>query len=383
MEAETLIKINNAVSQANQIALILPELTSLDELCAAISLKEKFKLEGKVSHIFSSSVKVPETLFFNNPERVFSDFNKSSDLIIKVKGQNVSPAQLRYEKHNEDLLVYITPKEGIFKESDVEVLPTIGKYDLLIILGAAALDQVGDLYKNNTEIFYSTPKISISNKIDQEYFSNITWVELESVSLCEQLAGWFGVETLSKQNDLINTALLAGIISETKSFRDPKTTPHCLSLAASLAKFGARQQDIIQYLFKTKPFNLLQLWGRALARIKTNSDKTLLYSVITKQDLEKTQTLPTDLPKVLEEIINMAGGYQIIALVVELSVGVEVLLAGQPHIKLKQLAHLLDSNFNGEIEPLLGNFKYIKIPLPNLQVGEIEQTISTLPITGI
>lgn len=377
MDQDILKKVNQVIADAKSVAIVFPENLNLDQLCAVIALQAKLTGDNKSANLFSSAKSIPETLFLSHQETVHSSFSNTDELVIKVKGDQVKPAQLRYEKQNDDLLIYVSPQEGKFSADQVEVLPSIGDVDLFVILGAATLEELGSLYENNVEKFFNTAKVTISNNINQEYFANLTWVELEASSLCEQFANWFGLEVLQKKDDLILTSLLAGIIKQTSSFRDPKTTPESLAVAANLVKYGARQQDIIQYLFKTKPFQLLQLWGRALARIKT-AGNSLLYTILTAQDFEKTGTRPSDNLKVLEEIMAMANGYQIMAIISEQATGVEIVLAAKPHINLVKMAKTLDLSFNGETEPFLNNSRIIRLAMPTETVAGAEQKVSQL-----
>lgn len=390
-------KVNRLIAAASQIAVILPERLNIDTVTAALAIHKYLVGIGKQAAIFSSGTNVPELEFLPNHAVVYSSLGASNELTIKVNSKNAKPKQLRYEKHQDDLVIYIAPDmpEGDqdnsgqnikkqFSISDVEVIPAVSSFDLLILVGADNLEAIGKLYETNTDLFFHTPKLAISNKIDQEYFATVTWVESDMPSLSEQVASWLGAEnpTLLK-DDFISTALLAGIISATQSFSDPRTTPDTLAIAAKLVANGARRQDIIKYLFKTKPFNLLQLWGRALARIKTFQDNTILYTVLTAQDFAKTNTDASYLPQVLTEIIGMAKNYQLIIAAAETAMGVELIFAGPPHVKIRQIAKSIDPAFSGNPQPLLANYYYLTLTLPNFNLEDLEAVVSTLGSTGI
>lgn len=399
MDSETPIKINKMIAGATKIAVVLPQHLNLDVLCAGLALHKKLtSIDAKQVSLFSSAKTIPLTEFNKELPMIYPSFGSGNELTIKVSGKNVKPKQLRYEKIEDDLLIYVAPEvfttpeeHPQFVAADVEVVPPLTTFDLLIIIGVENLEELGSLYEKNPEIFYTTSKIAINNKVEQEYFATVTWVESDAPSLSQQLGEWFlqsskissdGLQ-LFLSDDFITTNLLAGIISATQSFSDPKTTPNTLSLAAKLVANGARRQDVIKYLFKTKPFNLLQLWGRALARIKTFQNDTILYTQITSQDFTKTNTTPELLPDVISEIINMANNYKLIILAAEVVNGVELLFAGPPHIKIKQIAKGIDPTFVGQSEPLLGNYQFIKLNLPDFKLEDLDQVVSTLSATGI
>lgn len=386
MDSDINLKINKTLTNSHQIAVVLPEQVSIDLISAALAIYKKLVNDGKQVTIFSSGPNIPKQEFIANQPIIRSNFGSAQELTIKVNGQSVKPKQIRYEKLHDDLFVYVTPEESSkqFTSDDVEVIPAVTSYDLLVILGADTLESIGKLYETNTELFFNTTKIAISNKLDQEYFGTITWVESDTPSISQQIAEWLLKDDQNiLKDDFVATSLLTGIISATQSFSDPRTTPDSLAIAAKLVSNGARRGDVIKYLYKTKPFNLLQLWGRALARIKTFQNNSILYTVITAQDFAKTQTDSSYLAQVLSEIISMANNYQLIILSAESPTGVELLFAAPPHVKIKKIARTIDPTFAGDGQPLIGNYRYLSLQLPNFKPEDLESMVSTLSSTGI
>lgn len=383
METEIIQKIDLAIKRANKIAIILPERIGKDALVSALALSSKLQLDEKPNHIFSSSKNIPQLAFLPEHQKIIQSFSPANEFIIKINGSRVKPKKLRYEKEGDDLLIFLTPETGYIDESDIELLPQATSFDLLIILGAVSLEKLGALYSKNPELFFNTPKIVINNQLEQEYFGSINWVNSNASCLSEQLAEWLITNTRLLKEDIVITGLLAGIIDATQSFRDPKTTPQTLAVAARLVNAGARRQDIIRHLFKTKPFNLLQLWGRALARIKTIPEQKMLYTIITEQDFVKTDSTIELLPQVLQELATMASTYQLIAVAAKSKEGVSVYLAGRPHVQLRRLAKALDDTIEVMIEPLNNNFNFVQINLANLNLEQAEDMISKLKLTGI
>jgi len=101
------------------------------------------------------------------------------------------------------------------------------------------------------------------------------------------------------------TALLTGLIEKTRSFQNAKTTPQALNLASSLILRGAEQEKIILSLYKTKPLNLLKLWGRLLSRFEYDAERQIIWFSAQAQDFQDTRTASQDLPFVLEEINDL------------------------------------------------------------------------------
>ncbi|NIA18333.1 MAG: hypothetical protein GWO79_00420, partial [Actinobacteria bacterium] len=104
----------------------------------------------------------------------------------------------------------------------------------------------------------------------------------------------------------VATCLLAGMISKTRSFKTPNVTPAALSTAAQLISMGARREEIVNNLYRSRPLNVLKLWGRVLARLSGALENKLVWSAIKKEDFEKTETNEDDLGEIIDElIVNM------------------------------------------------------------------------------
>lgn len=376
-------KIDQVIVSTKHIGLVLPERLGVDGLCAGLAIAKKFFAQGKIVTLFSSAKNLPNLNFYSFKPQVYQEISVGKEFVIKLNGAQTKPKQLRYEKQGNDLLIYITPEAGQFKEQDVQVLPQAGDLDLLLMVGVSALEKIGPLYSSHTELFYNTPKIVINNQLDQEYFGSLNWIESTASCISEQVASWLLADEKINQDDVVVTGLLAGIIDSTQSFRDPKTTPRTLAVAADLVKRGARRQDVIQHLFKTKSFTLLQLWGRSLARIRTAPEQELLYTLLTEQDFIKTESTAELLPQVLQELAIMASNYQLIALAAKTPHNTEIYLVGRPHIKLRQLAAQIDSTQAPLLEPLNSHYYMVRLVLPDLALDQAEVLISNLRPTGI
>jgi hypothetical protein len=138
---------------------------------------------------------------------------------------------------------------------------------------------------------------------------------------------------------------------------------------------GAKQQDVIKSLYKTKDFSLLKLWGRALARIKTIPDTSLLYSMLTRSDFERTGEDGDRMMLVMRELLENVSGFQTIALIGEEEVGgVRILIAGMPHANIPAIARRLSEQVLQPI-PLLGLYQVMVVSLPDLTLAEAEQRL--------
>ncbi len=82
-------------------------------------------------------------------------------------------------------------------------------------------------------------------------------------------------------------SLLTGILTDTGHFSNQGTTLESLEIAAHLMSKGADHKRITAATMKNKSIGVLQLWGRALARLQYNPKYELVSTVITQADLKE------------------------------------------------------------------------------------------------
>jgi phosphoesterase RecJ-like protein len=245
--------------------------------------------------------------------------------IISLDIENVKVNQIKYKVKDNTLNFIISPQEGFFNEDDISTRSGDFKYDLIIVLDTPDLEFLGKIYDNDTEFFYQTSIINIDHHGSNEEFGQINLIELTSVSTSEILFSLFNNYSRDLIDEDIATCLLAGMISKTRSFKTPNVTPMALSAAAQLISMGARREEIVNYLYRSRPLSVLKLWGRILARLSSALDEKLVWSTVTKDDFIKTETTENDLSEVIDELIVNMPRVKVIVLVYEV---VENLSAG-------------------------------------------------------
>jgi phosphoesterase RecJ-like protein len=201
----------------------------------------------------------------------------------------------------------------VIENQDVSFSTSRPKFDLIIVLDSPDLERLGSLYDQFTDLFYETPILNIDHHASNDYFGKVSWVDLTATSTCEMLVSL--LESLSGSSELGNkklltediaTALLTGIITDTGSFQIANTTPKSFTVAAQLVAAGARQQEIIKHIFKTKPLSTLRLWGKVLTKIVEEQDPAFVWSVVSSQDLADVQATSSELTGVIDELLKSA-----------------------------------------------------------------------------
>jgi len=327
----------SSIEKAERILIALPKLLSVDTQATAEALRLFLAGLGKQVTVASSGQPLKTLGFLHQPAEISSEVASTGPLVIAINTKRAKLNELRYEVVGDALEIIVTAKDGAFRPDEVSVgQKSEANFDLIIVLAAASLDQLAELFSNQTDLFYNTPKVAISTDSAHEYFGAANIVDVTLSSAAEVVAQLF-VESKQSIDAEIATALLAGIIAATASFQDVRTTPKTFALAAQLVELGARQQDIIINLFKSRDFALLKLWGRLLARVKT-VNHTLLYSTLPAQDFEKTATGPDHVLPVFWELLDNVSGYQSLGLLAETAPGVlQLILATLPHVSRENI----------------------------------------------
>ena len=239
-------------------------------------------------------------------EKIKNSVDNLRQFIISLNIANTKVNQIKYKVEDNTLNFIISPKDGFFNEGDISTRSGDFKYDLIIVIDTPDLEFLGKIYDNDTEFFYNTPIINIDHHGSNEEFGQINKIDLTAVSTSEILFSLFNNYSRAFIDENIATCLLAGMISKTRSFKTPNVTPAALSTAAQLVSMGADREKIVNQLYRSRPLNVLKLWGRVLARLSGAMGNKLVWSTLKEDDFAKTETGEKDLDEVIDElIINM------------------------------------------------------------------------------
>jgi len=223
--------------------------------------------------------------------------------IISLDITDAKVSQIKYKIEKNKLNFIISPKKGFFTERDIKSSSSGFKYDLVITIDTPDLESLGKVYDNDTEFFYKTPIINIDHHPDNEEFGQINLVELNAVATAEIVFSLFESYSRDLIDEDIATCILAGIISKTKSFKTPNITPTTLLTTSKLISMGARREEIVNKLYRSRKLNVLKLWGKVLTHLNSSKDGTLIWSCIMKSDFIDTKSTEDDLDDVIDELI--------------------------------------------------------------------------------
>jgi nanoRNase/pAp phosphatase (c-di-AMP/oligoRNAs hydrolase) len=290
-----------------------------DSLATSLALGIWLKKMGKKFDIVSSGfVLPPKYTFLPDNNLVQNKLINLRKFIITLDISKTKLKEFSYDIKGDDLEIYITPNEGNFSDEDLKSYTSNYRYDLIITIGSADLESLGDTYNKNTDFFYRIPVINIDHRPENEHFGKINLVDITKSSTAElvfNLIDQLDPQTLDEQ---ISTCLLTGMITSTKSFKTANVTPQTLAIASRLIVAGGQREEIIRHLYQTKTIILLKLWGEVLTRLQTDPQSGIVWSFIEKKDFVKLRIKePVDFTEIIHELISYTPEAGIVVLFYE------------------------------------------------------------------
>jgi phosphoesterase RecJ-like protein len=119
-------------------------------------------------------------------------------------------------------------------------------------------------------------------------YAAFTYSDTAFGSTCEMIYNF--IEFLDKKELIdkpIATCLYTGILTDSGSFRFPKTTGRTHRIVAELIDLGIENTEIPNLLFDNTSYNRLQLLGRALQNMKVMPEYKTAYITLTQKELDE------------------------------------------------------------------------------------------------
>jgi len=252
MDAAAKQQVVERVKQANKILVTVSTNPSVDQLAACVGLTLLLNRMNKhATAVFSG--KIPSTLEFLKPEKTIETNTDSlRDFIISL--DKAKADKLRYKVEDQVVRIFITPYRTSLSEKDLVFGQGDFNVEAVMALGVADRSQIDAAITAHGRILHDATVISINAGLgNPPNLGQINWKDPGASSLSEMLVSIseaFGTGLIDNQ---IATAFLTGIVAETGRFRNTKTTPKVMTMAAQLMAAGANQQLIAKELETPPP----------------------------------------------------------------------------------------------------------------------------------
>ena len=244
MDKTTIQKLKDAIAKSNSIGIAVGDTPTRDEMGAALSLYLLLKAANKHVSIASPADPIVEISSLVGIDKVQRNFGgDAGDLVVSFPYKEGEIEKVSYTLENNFLNIIVKSSEqGLtFREEDVRYTRGSGSIDLLIVVGTATLDQIGDVI--DSQKLSNITIINIDNDPNNQGFGDIVLVSPQASSVSEHVADivltlGFTFEQDSAQN------LLSGVMSATSNFQDPRTSSLAFEVSAFLMKHGAQRPRI-------------------------------------------------------------------------------------------------------------------------------------------
>ncbi|KKU27288.1 MAG: Phosphoesterase RecJ domain protein [Candidatus Magasanikbacteria bacterium GW2011_GWA2_46_17] len=291
---------------------------SIDAIGGALAWKLFLEKQNKQVDVVADGFQISKSAsFLPGVQSIKSEITHLQKFMIKVDVSRTKIDTLSYDVKDNVLSIYLTPKQGTIGKNDLRTAQSAFKYDLIITVGAHDLESLGPIFFNNTDLFYRLPVINFDHHSGNERFGQINLVEITAAATCEIIARTMEQLGETYITEQIATSLLAGMISQTKSFKTSTVTPHTLALAGRLMNLGADRDKIVQQLYRTKTLTVLKLWGEALSHLQSDPHFGIVWTTLTHEDFARTGAKENDLHGLIDELIASAPEAKIILLLHE------------------------------------------------------------------
>lgn len=365
-----------AISDHQRILVVPHANVDPDGLSSALACFQMFQHLGKDVTVICPDT-LPEALnFLPGFEKLEQSVPPSQNFVITVNlDQGLEVDKLRYTVEENKVNIIVVPKKGRITKDLISLSEGDPQFDLIVVVDTADTALLGSFYSDNIDLFSSVPILNIDHHISNTRYGQLHLINSTAASATEVLYSWF-TQVPEWRNAItadMATLLLTGLITDTRSFQNPNTTPRSLEVAAELLEKGARQQEIVQNIYKTKPLTTLKIWGRALNRIQMDPSGGIVWSAVSREDLAEMGAHSKETHGILDELISTIPDADVHVLFTEVEDGgLKASLRSSAAIDGSKLAA---EAYGGGGHPRAAGFRVAKFDNFQLQVLECVQKL--------
>ena len=215
-----------------------------------------------------------------------------------VISPNEFPGFLDWLPSAETVLVYENDKENTTK--------ILQEAELIFTLDFNALHRTGEMEHvlNKLKAIF----IMIDHHQSPDDFAKFTYSDTSFGSTCEMIYN-FIIQLGKKEliDKTIANCIYTGILTDSGSFRFPKTTGTTHRIIAELIDLGAENTTIPTLLFDNNSYDRLQLLGRALQNMKVFPEYKTTYISLSQEELDAFHYVKGDTEGIVNYGLTIKG----------------------------------------------------------------------------
>jgi phosphoesterase RecJ-like protein len=155
-----------------------------------------------------------------------------------------------------------------------------GRFDLVAALDAGEMERFGGIYERLLSQWAGAPILNMDHHATSRGCGTVNIIDPSAAATAELLTLWLAQEGLAISRDAAR-CLLAGVVTDTRSFEFDATTARTMLVGAYLLARGAVPQDIIKPMYRLRSLPAARLFGLATATLRDDLDGRLVWAEIT------------------------------------------------------------------------------------------------------
>lgn len=207
-----------------------------------------------------------------------------------------------------DFLAWLPGSETIkiFEKDKQNCTKILQEADLIFTLDFNALHRTGEMEHVLAQL--KAPFIMIDHHQKPDDYAAVTYSDTAFGSTCEMIYNF--ISFLGKKQDIdktIGTCIYTGILTDSGSFRFPKTTGNTHRIVAELIDLGVENTEIPSLLFDNSGFGRLQILGQALQNMKVIMQHKTAYTTLSQDELNSFDYVKGDTEGIVNYGLSIKG----------------------------------------------------------------------------
>ncbi len=215
-----------------------------------------------------------------------------------VIAPNDFPDFLSWLPGSETVLVYERDKENVAK--------ILGEQNLVFTLDFNALHRTGEMESILSRL--AAPMIMIDHHERPDNYATFMYSDTAFGSTCEMIYNF--ILMLGKKDWIdktIATCIYTGILTDSGSFRFPKTTGTTHRIVAELIDRGVENTNIPALLYDNGSQDSLRLLGQALQNLKVYPEYQMSYTTLSQAELDRYHYTKGDTEGIVNYGLSIKG----------------------------------------------------------------------------
>ena len=198
------------IAQAGKIAVVPAKVAGTDAFCAAAGLYTMLKDSGKETSLIYTG-KVPDNAVnLVKPDEISSNISQR-ELVVRIDYSGTPAARAHYSTEDDIFVLRLSPVPREFDLDNVRIKVTGFDFDLMIVVGAQSLEDLGGVFKDLRQEFDRSRILNLDNVERNERFgvANVVDTRAESLSMLiyENAFAW-GLKPNSKSAKALLTGMM-------------------------------------------------------------------------------------------------------------------------------------------------------------------------------